>query len=66
MALNMSKKNEENRADIQASEDQYGNYSNVEIMCAGCEKAKPEYILEDRPLCFDCYKAEKYYCAKEG
>jgi len=66
MALNMSKKNEENKAGIQASEDQYGNDSNVETKCAGCREANPEYMLEDRPLCFDCYKAEKYYWAKEA
>jgi len=66
MALNMSKKNEKNRACIQASEDQYGIDSNVETKCAGCREGNPEYMLEDRPLCFDCYKAEKYYWAKEA
>jgi hypothetical protein len=32
--------------------------------CAGCGEDNPEYILEDTPLCFDCYRAEKYYWEK--
>jgi hypothetical protein len=32
--------------------------------CAGCGDKNPEYVLEDRRLCFDCYRAEKYYWAK--
>ncbi len=32
--------------------------------CAGCGDKNPEYVIDDRPLCFDCYKAEKYYWAK--
>ncbi len=38
---------------------------NVKIdKCAGCETENPEYVLEDRQLCFDCYTAEKCYWAK--
>ncbi len=33
-------------------------------VCAGCGDSNPEYILDDRHLCFDCYRAEKYYWAK--
>jgi len=32
--------------------------------CAGCGEKNPEYVLEDRHLCFYCYKAEKHYWAK--
>ncbi len=27
--------------------------------CAGCGQWNPEYNLDDKPLCLDCYKAEK-------
>ena len=32
--------------------------------CAGCGEKNPEYVLDDRHLCVDCYRAEKYYWAK--
>ena len=32
--------------------------------CAGCGGDNFEYTLEDRHLCFDCYRAEKFYWAK--
>jgi hypothetical protein len=32
--------------------------------CAGCGGENPEFVLEETHLCFDCYKAEKYYWAK--
>jgi hypothetical protein len=27
--------------------------------CGGCGQLNPEYVLDDKPLCFDCYKVEK-------
>jgi hypothetical protein len=27
--------------------------------CAGCGQWNPEYALDDKPLCLDCYRAEK-------
>jgi hypothetical protein len=36
----------------------------MDEVCAGCGEHNPEYTLEDNRLCFDCYKAEKYYWAK--
>jgi hypothetical protein len=33
--------------------------------CANCGEKKPEYVIDDRTLCFDCYRAEKFYWAKE-
>ncbi len=35
-------------------------------VCASCGEDSPEYVLDDRNLCFDCYKAERYYWAKES
>jgi hypothetical protein len=32
--------------------------------CAVCGGENPEFVLEDTHLCFDCYKAEKYYWSK--
>jgi len=34
-------------------------------VCAGCGEKNPEYVLDERQLCFDCYRAERYYWAKE-
>lgn len=33
--------------------------------CAGCGEKNPEYVLEDRQLCSDCYRTERHYCDKE-
>ncbi len=29
--------------------------------CAGCGEKNPEYSLDDRQLCCDCYNAEQRY-----
>jgi hypothetical protein len=29
--------------------------------CAGCGRKNPEYVLEDRQLCLECYKADLNY-----
>lgn len=34
-------------------------------MCANCGEKQPEYIFDERKLCYDCYRAEKFYWAKE-
>lgn len=34
-------------------------------VCAGCGEKNPEYVLDERRLCFDCYRAERYYWAKD-
>jgi recombinational DNA repair protein (RecF pathway) len=33
--------------------------------CASCGEKKPEYVLDERKLCFDCYRAEKFYWTKD-
>ncbi|MCW3999110.1 MAG: hypothetical protein NWE93_02595 [Candidatus Bathyarchaeota archaeon] len=30
----------------------------VTLACAGCGADNPEYLLDDRQLCVDCYKSE--------
>ena len=54
MVLNISKETNEERKAIQKETN----------LCAACGESHPEYVLDDRKLCFDCYKAEKYYWAK--
>ncbi len=34
--------------------------------CANCGEKHPEYALDERKLCFDCYRAERFYWAKEA
>ncbi len=34
--------------------------------CANCGEKNPEYNLDDRQLCYDCYRAEKFYWAKSN
>ena len=36
------------------------------IECANCGEKNPEFIIDDRQLCFDCYRIEKFYWAKEA
>ena len=40
------------------------NHKHTSSVCAGCGEKNPEYVLDERHLCFDCYKAERYYWAK--
>jgi hypothetical protein len=65
MLLKVSKKTGENQKNVQASEEVNSiNATEIAGKCAGCGESNPEYVLEDKQLCFDCYKAEKYYWAK--
>lgn len=54
-----------NKKSVQVDED-VSPFSDTKIAeeCAGCGEKNPEYVLDDRHLCFDCYRAEKYYWAK--
>jgi hypothetical protein len=38
---------------------------NVEAKCAGCGGDSPEYFLDDRQLCVECYAGEGHFCAKD-
>ena len=60
MVLNLSKQAIENKNDVQGET----NISQTNRLCAACGESNPEYVLDNRKLCFDCYKAEKYYWAK--
>ncbi len=60
MALNISKNTNENKKGVQGET----NVSETDKLCAACGESNPEYVLDERKLCFDCYKAEKYYWAK--
>ncbi len=33
--------------------------------CYSCGKNEPEYLLDDRPLCCDCYNREKKHSGIE-
>jgi hypothetical protein len=61
MALNISKKTIENKKD---AEEETNGYPKTDTLCAACGECNPEYVRDDRKLCFDCYRAEKYYWAK--
>jgi formamidopyrimidine-DNA glycosylase len=61
MALNISKITSENRKGVQGETNVY---SRTDTLCDACGESNPEYVLDTRKLCFDCYKAEKYYWAK--
>ncbi len=60
----MSSSSEKNKQNIQASKSLAEYDAELETKCAGCGEIHPEYMLDDRPLCYDCYKAERYYWAK--
>jgi hypothetical protein len=65
MSLNISTKTNENKKGVQEESDVYPKTdSDIEKLCAACGENNPEYVLDERKLCFDCYKAEKYYWAK--
>ena len=65
MALNISKNTNEDKKGVQGETNVYPkNDSEIEKLCAACGESNPEYVLDERKLCFDCYKAEKYYWAK--
>jgi len=64
MPSNMSSSSKKNKQNIQTTEASVEYDSSLETKCAGCGDIHPEYMLDDRYLCYDCYKAERYYWAK--
>jgi hypothetical protein len=49
----MARKNIENNKCVQAS-----IFSDLDSQCATCGGERPEYALEDKRLCAECYNAE--------
>jgi hypothetical protein len=56
----MARKNNKNEKCVQAS-----TTSDLDSQCACCGKDQPEYALEDKQLCVDCYTAEISFWNKE-
>jgi hypothetical protein len=56
----MTSKNIKNEKGVQASMN-----SDLDSQCACCGKEQPEYALEDKQLCVDCYIAEISFWNKE-
>jgi hypothetical protein len=56
MTQRLFKKTEKTQKYIQSEKNV--SSKNKVIICAGCGADNPEYILDERELCLDCYKAE--------
>lgn len=62
MSLRTSRKINKNKMNKQSESICSGE--KTEKKCAGCNQKIPEYVLDDRQLCLDCYKTEICYLEK--
>ncbi len=53
------KKVQKNKRDQKGKAAFSRNILGIDDKCAGCGEDYPEYVLEDRQLCLDCYAAEE-------
>jgi hypothetical protein len=59
MSVNISMKTRKCKKDKQANNTCVGTKNTQN--CSGCDVKNPEYVLEDRQLCSDCYIAESHF-----
>jgi hypothetical protein len=55
----MARNKKESEMDVQTGENLLSNQE-----CACCGKKNPEYSLEDKELCLECYRTEIDFWAK--